>query len=179
MHHHAAISRRRCSTLTPPRSTSSTARSCDSESVPGRQPRVGERDVRPDGIDDATLAWWVAAHGAIWRRRFERSETVAITNPVAQVELRKPGSANRRTDRPFSKARPGCLDPRPTLSHPSVKVVARCPTRPHAIERSRRTGTSFLITSAAASQQASTSAAATSAGSARRDRVRRRLHPLS
>ena len=50
---------------------------------------VGERDARPDGIDDATLAWWVAAHRARWRRRFERSETVAITEPVEQVKLRK------------------------------------------------------------------------------------------
>ena len=50
---------------------------------------VGERDVRPDGIDDATVVWWVAAHQAMWRRRFERSETVAVPKPVAQVELRK------------------------------------------------------------------------------------------
>jgi hypothetical protein len=50
---------------------------------------VGERDVRPDGIDDVTLAWWVAAHRAMWRRRFERSDTVSITDPMPQVELRK------------------------------------------------------------------------------------------
>ena len=50
---------------------------------------VGERGVRPGGIDDATLAWWVAAHHARWRRRFERGEMVAITEPVEQVELRK------------------------------------------------------------------------------------------
>ena len=50
---------------------------------------VGELGVRPDGIDDDTLAWWIAAHRAKWRRRFERSETIAITEPVEQVELRK------------------------------------------------------------------------------------------
>ena len=32
---------------------------------------VGERRERPDGIDDATYDWWVAAHNAVWRRRFE------------------------------------------------------------------------------------------------------------
>jgi len=50
---------------------------------------VGEHGVRPDGIDDATLTWWITAHRATWRRRFERSETVAITEPIEQVELRK------------------------------------------------------------------------------------------
>ena len=50
---------------------------------------VGERDVRPDDIDDATLAWWVAAHRAMWRRRFKLSETTTAPNPVDQVELRK------------------------------------------------------------------------------------------
>jgi hypothetical protein len=50
---------------------------------------VGERSVRPDGIDDRTLAWWVAAHRARWRRRNERPDTVAITEPIEQVELRK------------------------------------------------------------------------------------------
>jgi hypothetical protein len=50
---------------------------------------VGERGVRPDGIDDETLAWWVAAHQAKLRRRFDRTETVAVTDPVPQVELRK------------------------------------------------------------------------------------------
>ena len=49
---------------------------------------VGERDVRPDGIDDATLAWWIAAHRASWRRRFELA-TTAVPSPVEQVELRK------------------------------------------------------------------------------------------
>jgi hypothetical protein len=50
---------------------------------------VGELGVRPDGIDDETLAWWIAAHRARHRRRYDRSETVAITQPVEQVELRK------------------------------------------------------------------------------------------
>ena len=50
---------------------------------------VGELGVRPDGINDDTLAWWIAAHRAKWRRRLERSETIAITEPVEQVELRK------------------------------------------------------------------------------------------
>ena len=47
---------------------------------------VGERDVRSDDIDEATLAWWVAAHRAMWRRRFELSEAAATPNPVDQVE---------------------------------------------------------------------------------------------
>jgi hypothetical protein len=50
---------------------------------------VGERGVRPDGIDDETLAWWIAAHGARHRRRHERSDMVTLTQPVEQVELRK------------------------------------------------------------------------------------------
>lgn len=50
---------------------------------------VGERCLRPDGIDDETLAWWVAAHQAKLKRRFERADTVAVTDPVPQVELRK------------------------------------------------------------------------------------------
>ena len=50
---------------------------------------VGELGVRPDGIDDATLAWWIAAHRARRRRRYQRSDTIAITPPVEQVELRK------------------------------------------------------------------------------------------
>ena len=48
---------------------------------------VGELGVRPDGIDDDTLTWWIAAHQAMWRRRFERNDTIAITEPVEQVEL--------------------------------------------------------------------------------------------
>jgi hypothetical protein len=50
---------------------------------------VGERGFRPDGIDDETLAWWVAAHQAKWRRRSDRSETIAVTDPVPEIELRK------------------------------------------------------------------------------------------
>jgi hypothetical protein len=50
---------------------------------------VGERRVSPEGIDDATRASWIAAHCAMWRRRFEHSETVAITHQVEQLELRK------------------------------------------------------------------------------------------
>jgi hypothetical protein len=50
---------------------------------------VGERRVRPDGFDDDTLTWWIAAHQAVWRRRFGRNDAVAITEPVEQVELRK------------------------------------------------------------------------------------------
>ena len=49
---------------------------------------VGER-VRPDGIDDHTLTWWIAAHQAVWRRRVERNDTVAGTKLVEQVELRR------------------------------------------------------------------------------------------
>ena len=50
---------------------------------------VGERDVRPDGIDDETLAWWIAAHRASWRRRFELDQPAPARDPVEQVELRK------------------------------------------------------------------------------------------
>jgi len=50
---------------------------------------VSELGVRPEGIDDDTLAWWIGAHRAKWLRRFERSETIGITDPVEQVELRK------------------------------------------------------------------------------------------
>jgi hypothetical protein len=49
---------------------------------------VAERDERPDGIDDDTLAWWIAAHRAVWRRRYELGESAA-TRPVDDVELRK------------------------------------------------------------------------------------------
>ena len=52
---------------------------------------VSERCVRPDNIDDDTLTWWIAAHQAVWRRRFERNDTVATTEPVEQVELRCKG----------------------------------------------------------------------------------------
>jgi hypothetical protein len=51
--------------------------------------QVGEQSVRPDNIDDETLAWWIAAHRARIRRRHERSDTVTLTNEVEQVELRK------------------------------------------------------------------------------------------
>jgi hypothetical protein len=50
---------------------------------------VGECDVRPDGIDDATLAWWIAAHRAVWRRRFDPVEPAPARAPVDHVELRK------------------------------------------------------------------------------------------
>jgi hypothetical protein len=49
---------------------------------------VSELDVRPDGVDDDTLAWWIAAHRAKRRRRFESSDTIAITDPVERVDLR-------------------------------------------------------------------------------------------
>lgn len=47
---------------------------------------VAERDIRPDGIDDDTLTWWIAAHRAAWDRRFELDTTPppqAGTPPVA------------------------------------------------------------------------------------------------
>jgi hypothetical protein len=50
---------------------------------------VSELGARPEGIDDDALAWWIAAHRAKWRRRFEHSETIAIADPVEQAELRK------------------------------------------------------------------------------------------
>src|SRR5262245_40374310 len=49
---------------------------------------VAERGERPDGIDDDTLAWWIAAHRALWRRRYELNESAAA-RPVDDVELRK------------------------------------------------------------------------------------------
>jgi hypothetical protein len=51
--------------------------------------QVGEQGFTPDGIDSDTLTWWIAAHRATWRRRNERPDTIAITEPVEQVELRK------------------------------------------------------------------------------------------
>jgi hypothetical protein len=51
--------------------------------------QVAEQSVRPDNIDDATLAWWIAAHRARVRRRHERGDTVTLTGEVEQVELRK------------------------------------------------------------------------------------------
>jgi len=50
---------------------------------------VVERGVRRDEIDDNTLAWWIFAYNARLRRRHERSETIAVTEPIEQVELRK------------------------------------------------------------------------------------------
>lgn len=50
---------------------------------------VGGGSVRPDGIDDTTYRWWVAAHRAAWDRRFERSASPQTAAPVDQVELRK------------------------------------------------------------------------------------------
>jgi hypothetical protein len=49
---------------------------------------VAERRQRPDGIDDATYEWWIAAHNAVWRRRFELN-TQPQAGPVEQLELRK------------------------------------------------------------------------------------------
>jgi hypothetical protein len=49
---------------------------------------VAERGERPDGIDDDTLAWWVAAHRAVWRRRHELNES-GHDRSVDDVELRK------------------------------------------------------------------------------------------
>ena len=34
--------------------------------------QVAEQGVRPDDIDDELLAWWIAAHRARVRRRYER-----------------------------------------------------------------------------------------------------------
>jgi hypothetical protein len=51
--------------------------------------QVAEHGVRPDDIDDETLVWWIAAHRARVRRRFEGSDTVTLTNQVDQVELRE------------------------------------------------------------------------------------------
>jgi hypothetical protein len=50
---------------------------------------VGDGDVRPAGIDEETLAWWIAAHRALWRRRFELNATTTYPGPVQHVELRK------------------------------------------------------------------------------------------
>lgn len=49
---------------------------------------VGERHERPGGIDDATFDWWIAAHNAMWRRRFELNQPPQAV-PVEQLELRK------------------------------------------------------------------------------------------
>ena len=49
---------------------------------------VAERGERPDGIDDDTLSWWIAAHRAVWRRRYELNESGAGRS-VDDVELRK------------------------------------------------------------------------------------------
>lgn len=49
---------------------------------------VGERHERPDGIDDTTFEWWIAAHNSMWRRRFELNQQPK-TVPVEQLELRR------------------------------------------------------------------------------------------
>jgi hypothetical protein len=49
---------------------------------------VAERGERPDGMDDDTRAWWVAAHRAVWRRRHELNES-GPGRSVDDVELRK------------------------------------------------------------------------------------------
>ena len=59
--------------------------------------QVGEQSVRPDDIDDETLAWWIAAHRARVRRRHQRGDTVTLTIEVEHVELRK--SRLRKTSR--------------------------------------------------------------------------------
>src|SRR4051812_29701168 len=53
---------------------------------------VAERRERPEGIDDATFAWWIAAHRALWRRRFEDDPAPVPATGVAEVshvDLRK------------------------------------------------------------------------------------------
>jgi hypothetical protein len=115
---------------------------------------LGERGVRPDGIDDETLAWWVGAHRAKLKRRFERSDIVAVTDQVPQVELRKDRlrkpqreSAASATRRPSSTGagddEDGCADedrrdarPRPRW-HRSGRGSVRCST-PHTLRRRRR-----------------------------------------
>src|SRR5215207_7912966 len=59
---------------------------------------VGDRGARPDDIDDATLAWWVPAHRAMWRRRFELSETATAPKPVARSSYGRPGYARHLPD---------------------------------------------------------------------------------
>ncbi|HWL43140.1 MAG TPA: hypothetical protein VNQ73_09360 [Ilumatobacter sp.] len=57
---------------------------------------VGEQGGRPNGIDDDTLAWWVAAHRAAWRRRFE----IDTSSPKRQpgVDPAAPLRRERRRD---------------------------------------------------------------------------------
>ena len=56
---------------------------------------VGELGVRPDGIDD-TLAWWIAAHRAKWRRRLERSETIRSRNRWSRSNCARTDCASHR-----------------------------------------------------------------------------------
>jgi len=49
---------------------------------------VAAGGTRPDGIDDETFQWWVAAHLARWARRMEDSDESRPQN-VERVPLRK------------------------------------------------------------------------------------------
>ena len=49
---------------------------------------VAERRERPDGIDDDTFDWWIRAHTAIARRKFEITAT-PVPPPAERPELRK------------------------------------------------------------------------------------------
>ena len=50
--------------------------------------------TRPDGIDDETFEWWIAAHRARWARRMEDTEQPRPQNvervPLRKQQLRKP-----------------------------------------------------------------------------------------
>lgn len=50
---------------------------------------VAARRERPDGIDDDTYEWWIAAHNAALRQRFELGAQLQTTPTVEQIELRK------------------------------------------------------------------------------------------
>ena len=88
---------------------------------------VGERGVRPDGIDDPPSLGWVAAHRATWRRRFESSDSIATTELVEQVELRK-----TRLRKPPLIEGPTVEETRDTECHPacgSRRARRGCRTR--------------------------------------------------
>ena len=50
--------------------------------------------TRPEGIDDDTFAWWVAAHRAHWARRMEHADPPPTSQPAPvprrQEQLPKP-----------------------------------------------------------------------------------------
>ena len=96
---------------------------------------VGERRVRPDNIDHDTLTWWIAAHQAVWRRRFERNDTVAITEPVEQVELRKVAAPQATSLVPFASLRW-----MPIGSSGAEGAGARHRRRPAVTDAERRVG---------------------------------------